>query len=137
MQKTAARKTPSEQLDLFSPPAPATEPEPIDCRFDHIIGRSPRMVEIFDLIEKVADCDSTILINGETGTGKGLVARAIHEKSRRRHKPFISINCGAIPENLLESELFGHLKGAFTGATSSKPGKFELAARCFSTRSAT
>ena len=127
MQKTAARKTPSEQLDLFSPPAPATEPEPIDCRFDHIIGRSPRMVEIFDLIEKVADCDSTILINGETGTGKGLVARAIHEKSRRRHKPFISINCGAIPENLLESELFGHLKGAFTGATSSKPGKFELA----------
>jgi transcriptional regulator with PAS, ATPase and Fis domain len=85
------------------------------------------MIEIFDLVEKVADCDSTILINGETGTGKGLVARAIHQKSRRRNKPFISINCGAIPENLLESELFGHLKGAFTGATSSKPGKFELA----------
>jgi transcriptional regulator with GAF, ATPase, and Fis domain len=128
VQNTAARKSPSEQLDLFSPP-PASDPapDPVDCRFDHIIGRSPRMVEIFDLIEKVADCDSTILINGETGTGKGLVARAIHEKSRRRHKPFISINCGAIPENLLESELFGHLKGAFTGATSSKPGKFELA----------
>jgi transcriptional regulator with GAF, ATPase, and Fis domain len=127
VQNTAARKTQSEQLDLFSAPSPETEPESIDCRFQHIIGRSPRMVEIFDLIEKVADCDSTILINGETGTGKGLVARAIHEKSRRRHKPFISINCGAIPENLLESELFGHLKGAFTGATSSKAGKFELA----------
>ena len=92
-----------------------------------MIGRSHRMIEIFDLIDKVADCDSTILINGETGSGKGLVARAIHNKSRRRSKPFISINCGAIPENLLESELFGHVKGAFTGATASKPGKFELA----------
>jgi transcriptional regulator with PAS, ATPase and Fis domain len=127
VQNAAARKTASEQLDLFSAPTPHTESDPASCRFEHIIGRSPRMIEIFDLIEKVADCDSTILINGETGTGKGLVARAIHQKSRRRNKPFISINCGAIPENLLESELFGHLKGAFTGATSSKPGKFELA----------
>jgi transcriptional regulator with GAF, ATPase, and Fis domain len=85
------------------------------------------MLDIFALIDKVADCDSTILINGETGTGKGLVARAIHKKSSRRNRPLISINCGAIPENLLESELFGHMKGAFTGATTSKPGKFELA----------
>jgi len=75
----------------------------------------------------VADCDSTILITGETGTGKGLVAKAIHQNSNRKNKPFISINCGAIPENLLESELFGHVKGAFTGATVSKLGKFELA----------
>jgi transcriptional regulator with PAS, ATPase and Fis domain len=127
MQHAAVRKTASEQLDLFSAPIAKPESRPDECRFEHIIGRSPRMIEIFDLIEKVADCDSTILINGETGTGKGLVARAIHQKSRRRNKPFISINCGAIPENLLESELFGHLKGAFTGATSSKPGKFELA----------
>ncbi len=127
MQNAAARKTPSQQLDLFSAPPPSSGSDHATCRFEHIIGRSARMIEIFDLIEKVADCDSTILINGETGTGKGLVARAIHQKSRRRNKPFISINCGAIPENLLESELFGHLKGAFTGATSSKPGKFELA----------
>jgi len=127
VQNAAVRKTASEQLDLFSAPTVNPESEPPARRFEHIIGRSPRMVEIFDLVEKVADCDSTILINGETGTGKGLVARAIHQKSRRRSKPFISINCGAIPENLLESELFGHLKGAFTGATSSKPGKFELA----------
>ncbi len=75
----------------------------------------------------MADCDSTILITGETGTGKGLVAKAIHQNSNRKNKPFISINCGAIPENLLESELFGHVRGAFTGATVSKSGKFELA----------
>ena len=127
MQNSAARKTPSAQLDLFSTLAPDSEKDRAACRFDDMIGRSPRMVEIFDLIDRVADCDSTILINGETGTGKGLVARAIHRRSRRRNQPFISINCGAIPENLLESELFGHVKGAFTGATSSKSGKFELA----------
>jgi transcriptional regulator with GAF, ATPase, and Fis domain len=92
-----------------------------------IIGRSQKMQQVFHLVEKVADCDSTILITGETGTGKGLVARAIHEYSQRKNKPFISINCGAIPENLLESELFGHVRGAFTGATVSKSGKFELA----------
>ena len=95
--------------------------------FHDIIGQSRKMREVFDLVQKVADCDSTILLNGETGTGKGMVARAIHQKSKRRNKPFISINCGAIPENLLESELFGHVRGAFTGATSSKQGKFELA----------
>ena len=95
--------------------------------FHEIIGQSKKMQEVFGLVDKVADCDSTILINGETGTGKGLVAKAIHQKSRRINKPYISINCGAIPENLLESELFGHVRGAFTGATSSKQGKFELA----------
>jgi sigma-54 dependent transcriptional regulator, flagellar regulatory protein len=95
--------------------------------FHDIIGQSEKMREVFGLVEKVADCDSTILLNGETGTGKGLVAKAIHQKSKRAKKPFISINCGAIPENLLESELFGHVRGAFTGATSSKQGKFELA----------
>jgi len=127
VQNAVARKRTSEQLALFSlPPQSAEKDRPV-CRFDDIIGQSPRMIEIFELIDKVADCDSTILINGETGTGKGLVARAIHKKSRRRDKPLISINCGAIPENLLESELFGHVKGAFTGATTSKPGKFEIA----------
>ncbi len=127
MQKTPARKVVSEQLDLFCAAPPAKDTRGAVRRFEDIIGRSPLMLEIFELIEKVNDCDSTILVNGETGTGKGLVARAIHNKSPRRSKPFISINCGAIPENLLESELFGHVKGAFTGATTSKPGKFELA----------
>jgi transcriptional regulator with GAF, ATPase, and Fis domain len=127
VQNAVDRRRNSAQLDLFSVPPPAVEKDPGVCRFDDIIGRSPCMLEIFELINKVADCDSTILINGETGTGKGLVARAIHKKSKRRNKPLISINCGAIPENLLESELFGHVKGAFTGATAAKPGKFEIA----------
>ena len=95
--------------------------------FKGIIGQSAPMQRIFKLVEQVADSDSTILINGETGTGKGLVARAIHKLSHRRDKPFIAINCGAIPENLLESELFGHTKGAFTGAISNKAGRFERA----------
>jgi len=95
--------------------------------FNDIIGQSESMQAVFRLVKKVADCGSTILISGETGTGKGLVARAIHQNSKRKNKPFISINCGAIPENLLESELFGHVRGAFTGATTSKQGKFELA----------
>jgi transcriptional regulator with PAS, ATPase and Fis domain len=92
-----------------------------------IIGRSDRMRRVFDLVQRVADSDSTIIINGETGTGKGLLARAIHQLSSRRDKPFVTINCGTIPENLLESELFGHVRGAFTGAAVSKPGKFEIA----------
>lgn len=95
--------------------------------FQGIIGKSRAMRSVFRLIERVADSDSTILMNGETGTGKGLVARAIHDCSYRFNKPFVAINCGAIPENLLESELFGHVKGAFTGATSCKTGKFEVA----------
>jgi sigma-54 specific flagellar transcriptional regulator A len=95
--------------------------------FKGIVGKSSQMQEIFRLVERVADSDSTILINGETGTGKGLIAHAIHKQSYRSDQPFVSINCGAIPENLLESELFGHLKGAFTGATANKVGKFEAA----------
>jgi len=95
--------------------------------YQDIIGKSRAMEGVFDLIDRVADSDSTIIINGETGTGKGLVAKTIHQRSYRRNKPFVAINCGAIPENLLESELFGHVKGAFTGATTSKTGKFEAA----------
>jgi len=95
--------------------------------FHGVVGKSRSMQNVFKLIERVADSDSTILINGETGTGKGLVAKAIHASSYRKDKPFVAINCGAIPENLLESELFGHVKGAFTGATSAKVGKFEVA----------
>jgi transcriptional regulator with PAS, ATPase and Fis domain len=99
-------------------------PEP--C-FGEIIGQSERMRRVFELVEKVADSDSTLIINGETGTGKGILARAVHRLSNRRDKPFVTINCGTIPENLLESELFGHVRGAFTGAAVTKPGKFEIA----------
>lgn len=92
-----------------------------------IIGRSPRMLEVFDVIERVADTPSTVLVTGESGTGKELVARALHEYSRRAKKPFVRVNCAAIPTELLEAELFGYERGAFTGAVTSKPGRFELA----------
>ncbi|MGZ8939466.1 MAG: sigma-54-dependent transcriptional regulator, partial [Limisphaerales bacterium] len=84
-------------------------------RFNQLIGTSPQMQDVLKMIEKVADTDSTILILGESGTGKELVARALHFNSRRQFAPFIPVNCSALPENLLESELFGHRKGAFTG----------------------
>ncbi len=92
-----------------------------------LIGTGASMREIFSIIERVADTPSTVLITGESGTGKELVAKALHQESSRAAKPFIKINCAAIPETLMESELFGHEKGAFTGAVSSKPGRFELA----------
>jgi DNA-binding NtrC family response regulator len=92
-----------------------------------IIGTSPAMQPVFDLIAKVAASDVTVLITGESGTGKELVARAIHKRSERRNEPFVTVNCCAIPENLLEAELFGHEKGAFTGAHQQRHGKFELA----------
>jgi DNA-binding NtrC family response regulator len=97
-------------------------------RFDDIIGQGPAMQKIFDLILEVADSDASILLTGETGTGKELVAKAIHAKSKRSHFPFIPINCGALPDSLLESELFGHQKGAFTGAIHSRRGLLEVAA---------
>lgn len=93
----------------------------------NILGRGRAMQEVRDLIERVADADAPVLITGETGTGKGIVARAIHAQGGRGAAPFISVNCAALPENLLESELFGHAKGAFTGATSSRAGLFEEA----------
>jgi len=95
--------------------------------FDNIIGRSPAMQEIFDTIERVAPTRATVLLAGESGTGKDLIARAIHFHSPRRDRPLVKINCTALPENLMESELFGYEKGAFTGANTSKPGKFEQA----------
>src|SRR5690348_1825193 len=96
-------------------------------QFDNIIGRSPAMQEIFATIERVAPTRATVLLAGESGVGKDLIARAIHFHSPRRDHPFVKINCTALPENLMESELFGYEKGAFTGATVSKPGKFEQA----------
>ena len=95
--------------------------------FDNIIGKSKRMMEIFSLIEKIAATDSTVLVNGESGTGKELAARAIHLLSRYQERPFVSINCGAVPDSLLESELFGHMRGSFTGAVADKKGMFEVA----------
>jgi DNA-binding NtrC family response regulator len=95
--------------------------------FAQIIGRSEAMQEVFDTAKRVASTRATVLLGGESGTGKGLLARAIHENSPRKSGPFIKINCSAIPENLMESELFGYEKGAFTGASRSHPGKFEQA----------
>jgi two-component system NtrC family response regulator len=96
-------------------------------RFEDIIGTSEQIRQVFSFIEAVAATDYTVLITGESGTGKELVARAIHRRSNRRAQPFVTINCGAIPENLLESELFGHERGAFTDAVAQKIGKFEQA----------
>jgi two-component system response regulator PilR (NtrC family) len=96
-------------------------------RFGDIIGRSPQMVDIFNLISRIAPSKASVLIVGESGTGKELVARAIHRNSNRADKPFVPVNCTAIPESLLESELFGHLKGSFTGAVGNKPGLVETA----------
>lgn len=96
-------------------------------RFENIVGKNKKMKQIYDLIEKITDSDSTILIGGESGTGKEIAARAIHFNSRRQERPFVSVNCGALPENLLESELYGHVKGSFTGAIANKKGMFETA----------
>ncbi len=98
----------------------------LDDRFgmENIVGRDHRMVRVFEMVDAVADTRATVLISGESGTGKSLIARAIHRRSARRDKPFVEVACGALPENLLESELFGHVAGAFTGATGDKVGKF-------------
>ena len=103
--------------------------EALGKRYAHpnVVARSPKMQEVLATVERVAPTNSTVLLGGESGVGKDLIARAIHEKSRRARGPFLKINSTAIPENLLESELFGYEKGAFTGAAASKPGKFELA----------
>src|SRR5215831_17679201 len=98
-------------------------------RFEKIVGTSATLEEVLGLVRRVAPTDSTVLVLGETGTGKELVARAIHNISPRYGRPFVTLNCAAIPFDLLESELFGHEKGAFTGATAQKAGRFEMADR--------
>jgi two-component system, NtrC family, response regulator PilR len=95
--------------------------------FAGIIGRSDSMLAVFDLVESVAKTTSTVLVTGESGTGKELIARAVHFHSLRRDRPFVALNCGALPETLLESELFGHMRGAFTGAETTKKGLVEIA----------
>ena len=111
--RTEHRYLPSEQREAFDQYG--------------IVGRSARMQEVIRMAELVAESRSTVLITGETGTGKELVARAIHDRSEQREMPLIKVNCAAIPDTLLESELFGHRRGAFTGATTNKKGRFELA----------
>ncbi len=96
-------------------------------KFENIIGHSAALRRVLDTIERVADTDSTVLVTGESGTGKELIARALHWNSRRSNQMFVTVNCGAIPEQLLESELFGHVKGAFTGAVAHREGRFTLA----------
>jgi DNA-binding NtrC family response regulator len=95
--------------------------------FENIVGQSPTMMRMFESIRRVSSSAATVIIRGESGTGKELIARAIHYNSKRSHQPFISVNCAALPETLVETELFGHEKGAFTGAVSSHTGRFELA----------
>jgi len=96
-------------------------------QFENIIGNAPAMRRVFERMQRIVKTDSTVLITGESGTGKELVACALHHNGRRRDKPFVAVNCGAIPESLMESELFGHVRGAFTGAVRDRVGKFEAA----------
>jgi DNA-binding NtrC family response regulator len=105
----------------------AAEPPDMPVGSGRLVGRDPRMLAIYKMVGKVAGTEAPILIRGETGTGKELVARTIHENSPRNNGPFITVNCAALPETLLESELFGHVKGSFTGATGDRRGRFELA----------
>ena len=119
----ALEKKDVDQKEKFVPIA-----EGDDARyFGSMIGRSKEMHKVYSLIRKVADTPANVLILGESGTGKELVARAVHENSSRKNKPFVAINCGGIPENLLESELFGYMKGSFTGAFADRAGLFEVA----------
>ncbi len=128
LRNIADRLEAADKIDLLTTQASYLQDELDQATNSHgIIANDPAMMQVLNMVEQVAATDATVLIHGETGTGKELVARAIHQASPRREKPFIRINCGAIPPNLIESELFGHEKGAFTGATSSRKGRFLLA----------
>jgi DNA-binding NtrC family response regulator len=107
--------------------AKALTEQSVDLKFDRLIAGSPAMERLCAVLQRVAPASTTVLINGESGTGKEVVARIIHEQSRRRDNPFVAVNCAALPEHLLESEMFGHVRGSFTGATADKTGLFEAA----------
>jgi formate hydrogenlyase transcriptional activator len=128
IDKAPAYEEIAEQRDGLVQEKPYLEEE-IRCAmgFEQIIGSSPTLKHVLQLVETVAPCDSTVLLLGETGTGKELIARAIHARSQRKQRTFVKLNCAAIPTGLLESELFGHEKGAFTGAISQRVGRMELA----------
>ena len=98
-------------------------------KFDEMVGQGRALVAVLQKVERVAGTDATVLVTGETGTGKELIARAVHGRSARTHRPLVKVNCGAVPASLIESELFGHVKGAFTGAIDRRIGRFELAER--------
>src|ERR1044071_9330116 len=118
----------AEALESIPDSDYADDDKPIsEAGFENIVGRSAPMLRVLREVEVVAPTDSGVLIQGETGTGKELIAQAIHNRSARRDRPFVKVNCAAIPSGLLESELFGHEKGAFTGAITRKPGRFEMA----------
>ncbi|MDZ7695771.1 MAG: sigma-54 dependent transcriptional regulator [Deltaproteobacteria bacterium] len=121
------KKIVADALKTKKDAAPRTAPEKIRMHFGLLIGESPQMKRVYDLIERVSKTRSNVLITGESGTGKELVAKAIHQLSERRDNPFVVINCAGIPENLIESELFGYKKGAFTGALGDKEGLFDVA----------
>ena len=123
----ACLKRAEEKLRKTSAAVSTGDSEPLRYRFENFIASSAVMAEVCDTIAKVAPTAATVLINGESGTGKEVVARAIHKSSTRAGKPWVAVNCAAIPENLLESEMFGHVKGSFTGAVSDKVGLFEAA----------
>src|SRR5205823_3724564 len=121
--RTVVEKAARQQSLLFEN---QTLKQQLDLRFglENIVGHDYKMLKIFDLVEAVADSRTTVLMTGESGTGKSLLARAVHHRSPRRDKPFVEVSCGSLPEMLLESELFGHVKGAFTGAIADKAGRF-------------
>jgi DNA-binding NtrC family response regulator len=124
--RVAVEKAARQQALLFEN---QTLKQQLDLRFglENIVGHDYKMLKVFDLVDAVADGRTTVLMTGESGTGKSLLARAIHHRSPRKDKPFIEVSCGALPETLLESELFGHMRGAFTGAVADKPGRFMAA----------
>ena len=114
----------AEAQEFQDKTAPATT---VDTNYHGIVGESPEMKKILELLPRVATATSNVLITGESGTGKELIAKAIHRESPRKDKPFVTVNCGSVPETLMESELFGHKKGSFTGATTTRSGLFEAA----------
>ena len=130
LDSALARVQVKRKLSVSPPPGMLSEKPAASFRSQYapdVLGSDPNLLRVFNIIERVADSDCSVLITGESGTGKELIARAIHDVSDRREQPFMAVNCAAIPETLLESELFGHTRGAFTGAQNARVGRFAAA----------